>query len=264
MTFDEYIKNPMGSSVMTNRAMYHDMYSQKWDTIKVRENGLIIRTLYQKGDDFYIHFKIPSEVVPKFYYDTVVRFYIPKNKKTGTTTSTLSGYDVQFYSNDPSFVYTFAHAFKKNDMFIKDLEYKMSDQALKEKAREKNPKDELGYVKSLYFAYLETKSSGLFSKSKWEIAAKQYSKKVWDSTVTHADDKIAARQEQGAAISKREKRENNKERNSTSSAQSQRKTTSQSPNQSNFGHFKKTDYNTIAKARNNINKSIGRFKKSFK
>ena len=111
MTYDQYIKNPMGGSVVTNRQVLMDMYRQKWNNILVRENGQINYSIYKGADDFYVHLKIPSEVVPKFYYDTIARFYIDKHKTAGTLPANLNTYEVQFYSNDPSFVYTFTHAF---------------------------------------------------------------------------------------------------------------------------------------------------------
>jgi len=265
MTLEEYIKNPMGSSVMTNRQVYQQMYSEKWDAIKLKEDGLIKYTLYQSGEDYYVHLKIPSEVVPKFYYDTIVHFHPSKNKTSGVITKTLNDYDVQFYSNDPSFVYTFTHAFKKAGMFIKDLEYKMVTRALTDKAIEKNPKDEIGYVKSLYFAYLEIKSAGLLAKNKWEVKAKPYTKAVWDNTVEHADDKVRKRQEEGEKIAKRERRERNAERNAARGTSKASKTKTDSLNDPNFGKFKRTDFNTIAKAaKNNIQKSVGHFKKTIK
>lgn len=258
MTFDEYIKNPMQSSVMSNKDMYRQLYTSKWDSIKVRENGNIIYTLYKGSNDYYVHLKIPSEVVPKFYYDTVIRFMVPKGKGTVTKEKTLEHYDIQVYSNDPSFCYTFCYAFNSRNMFIKDLEGKMIKVCLTRKAIEKNPKNELGYVKSLYFAYLELKGSKLFEKIKYEANAKNYSKKEILSKVTHAADKVADRQQKGLEIEKREKRIANREKNIADG-----KTTSSTPatNLSGFGHFKKPISNIIAKPTSTIVKGFGHFKK---
>ena len=48
MTYDEYIQNPMGkkNAVMSNREMYRLMYTNKWNAIKLRENGFIKYELY--------------------------------------------------------------------------------------------------------------------------------------------------------------------------------------------------------------------------
>lgn len=256
MTLEEYVKNPQGSFTMSNKQMYNIMYSEKWNNLKVRENGFIMRTLYVDGEDYYVHFKIPSEVVPKFYYDTIIRFYY--DKKTGAIPASLSAYDVQFYSNDPSFVYTFAHAFNKRGMLIKDLIPKMSQLAIKQRAMERNPKDELGYVKSIYFAYLEIKQQALFNKNRWS-GAKAYNKRVWNDTVEHADDKIKDRQYKGAALEKKNKPKKSDEKKSTTTAPKETKKPFASPNQSNFGHFKRPDVNkTINDMKKNLKKSIGK------
>ena len=157
MTFDKYIDNPSGGSVFTNRNMYKTMYKDKFDKILLREQGAIKYALYIDKDNIdshYVHLKIPSEVISNFYYDVVIQLYT--NNNSIKNEASLRRYSVKFYSNDPAFVYTFAHSFNKNGLFISDLESKMSRQALRHKATVKNPKDDIWYVKSLFFAYLAT------------------------------------------------------------------------------------------------------------
>lgn len=208
MTFDEYIQNPGGkkNAAYSFKDMYRKMYTEKLDKLRVRENGIIKYALYITDTDFYIHMKIPSEVVPKFYYDTIARFTPPKGKGEVIQSQNLNNYDVQFYSNDPSFVYTFTHAFIKSDMFITDLEFKMNKLALKHVAKERNPQDQVGYVKSIFFMYLEMKRLNLFSKLRWNGVAQTYNKNIWKSTVEFADIKIKERQEKGEAIAKKNRR----------------------------------------------------------
>ncbi|HAU87396.1 MAG TPA: hypothetical protein DCW90_18500, partial [Lachnospiraceae bacterium] len=199
MTFEEYIQNPMGerNAVVSNRTMYGRYYQEKLDKIMVREAGQLHYKAYKDKSRYIIHIKIPSEVVPKFYYDVLIEFREPKEGVVGYD---LSKYKVRFYSNDPSFVFTFAHAFKKNGIFFSDFDDKMSEKALKEKADEKNPKDIVGYVKSLYFAYLVMQSRGLFSKLKY---LDPYSEVMVKRSIMPADKKIKERQEQGQALSKK-------------------------------------------------------------
>ncbi|MFA7156870.1 MAG: hypothetical protein WC123_04175, partial [Bacilli bacterium] len=174
MTYDEYIQNPMGikNSVISNREMYRSLYVGKLDKILVREVGKVKYFLYKDKNNFYVHMKVPSEVVDRFYYDTVIQFYTDKSELVASRT--LNDYYVNFYSNDPSFVFTFAHAFIKNDIFIKDLEPKMSKLAIKKNADIKNPTNQVGYVKSLYFEYLLMKQYGLFNKIQYETNASKY------------------------------------------------------------------------------------------
>lgn len=197
MSFDKYIDNPSGgATVITNRNMYKDMYKTKFDRVLLRESGNIEFKIYYTNDaddSYYIYMKIPSEVIENFYYDVVIRLFTTENKKKSN--ANLREYAVQFYSNDPAYVYTFAHAFSKNNLFIKDLEPKMSKTALKNAAKIKNPKNDIWYVKSLYFAYLAMERYHLFNRSILNQRGKKYNKKELLSLITYATEKIEARQE---------------------------------------------------------------------
>src|SRR5574344_1870298 len=153
MTYSDYIANPMGrkNAVFGQKEMFRTLYSLKFENIMVREMGKFDYTLYVDGksDTYVAHMKVPSEVIPKFYYDTIIKFYPPGD---GASKVTLEKYNVKFYSNDPAFVYTFAHAFIENEIFIDELLPKMSKESIDKVATEKNPKNEVGYVKSIYFA----------------------------------------------------------------------------------------------------------------
>lgn len=202
MTFDQYIQNPMGvaNAVISNRNMYRILYSEKLDKILVREAGNIEHYLYKDGDKYIAYLKIPSEVVDDFYYDVLIEFRPPKSAITGTT---LKDYLVRFYSNDPSFVFTFAHAFLKNNMFFTEYSDRMSKKALKEVAKEKNPKNQVGYVKSLYFAYLYMSKHGLFNKIRY---IDNYNEAATKREVMPADRKIEQRQEAQQKIDKEKKK----------------------------------------------------------
>lgn len=203
MTFDQYIQNPMGikNSVISNREMYRSMYTTKLNTILVRESGKVVYYCYKGKSKYYTYIKVPSEVIPDFYYDVVVEFTPPKDKKI--TDRTLRNYDVRFYSNDPSFVFTFAHAFIKNGIFIDTFKKKMSSEAVRKNANEKNPNNQVGYVKSLYFAYIIMEQRGLFNKLHY---VEQYNEKNLNSMIMEADKKIALRQSKQNELKAKNKR----------------------------------------------------------
>ena len=191
MTYEDYINNPMGikNSVMSNRTMYRNLYKDKLNKILVREAGKIDYSLYKDRSKYYCYMKIPSEMVSGVYYDVIVEFRKPTDKSKVIDT-TLKNYEVRFYSNDPSFMFTFCHAFVKHDMFIKSYSDKMSTKAIKEKAKEKNPQDIIGYVKSLYFMYLIMESKGLFNKIRY---VETYDEKRIKKNIMTADDKLQER-----------------------------------------------------------------------
>lgn len=205
MTFDEYINNPMGikNSVISNREMYRTMYMTKLDKILVRETGTITYKLYKDKNKYYCYMKIPSEVVPNFYYDVIAEFTEPKDKKIPLD-ATLKNYNVRFFSNDPSFVFTFCHAFIKNKLFITDYSDKMSKEAIKKRAVEKNPQEIVGYVKSLYFMYLIMRKKDLFLKIKYSDL---YNEKTVKKEIMEADKKIHLRQESSRKKSIEKKKE---------------------------------------------------------
>ena len=204
-TFDQYINNPQGmkNAVISHREMYRAMYSAKLDAIYVRENGKIDFIVYKSKKDYIVHMKIPSEAIENFSYDVVLPFR-PPNAAVELQPN-ITNYNVRFYSNDPSFVYTFAHAFRKNDLLIKDLEPRMSKEALKQVAKEKNPDNQIGYVKSLYFAYLIMENKNLFAKIRLDSMSNPYDKKELLSNVEDADTKIRERQEAKPTPKKKDK-----------------------------------------------------------
>lgn len=209
MTFDQYIANPMGikNAVFSNREIYRNLYTEKLDKILVREVGKIKYKLYRDGDEFLVYLKIPSEPIEKFYYDVVIQFYTDSDNISVKSSRSLKDYYVKFYSNDPSFVYTFAHAMLKNDMFIRDLVPRMSKEAVKKAATEKNPKNEIGYVKSIYFAYLIMRNYSLFEKINYETYGEKYNRKRLLEEIVHADIKIEARQLAQQELNKKNKKE---------------------------------------------------------
>ena len=208
ISFDKYIDNPSGGSAFTKRGMNKEMYKKKFSAVLLREQGKIVYKVYKDkdpADSYYIHLKIPSEVIENFYYDVVVRLFTTlSSKKSGTS---LREYEVQFYSNDPAFVYTFAHSFAKNKLFIPDLEAKMSKQALRSVAKVKNPKDDVWYVKSLFFAYLTMEKYNLFNRTVLDREAKTYSKRTLINNIEHADKKVKARQDAQAKLDAEKRKE---------------------------------------------------------
>ena len=166
MTFDEYIKNPSGrgSAVNPTRESSESMYQAKLnDTIS--KNGDIKYTCLKSSDNntYYIYFIIPSDSTKGFNYDVVVQLEATKGE--GVSKGSINKYTVKFFSNDPSFIFTYAHAYKTHGLLIPQLEKKLSMRVLLTKANVRNPDNTIGYVKTIYFAYLLMKKHNLFDKS---------------------------------------------------------------------------------------------------
>jgi hypothetical protein len=206
MTLDEYIQNPLGSSAVVSNIVKESVrrvYTEKFNNIMLRENGKVDYYKYKTEDNQYIiHIKVPSELVKNFYYDVVFKFFA--DEKVLDLGRSLNKYYFQVYSNDPAFVYTHAYVFNKNGLFLTDFKGKMSKQALTGKPKEKNPTEQLAYVKSIYLAYLFMSNRGLFKTITWKDA-EMYDPGRVASHIMHADQKVRLRQEEGEKLDKRKK-----------------------------------------------------------
>jgi len=214
MTFDQYIENPMGkhNAVFSQRESYRANYTTKYDQLMVRENGAFVYHLFydKSKDEYYCYIKIPSEGVKGFFYDVVIQFYTKDNVLR--TAPALEKYDVRFFSNDPAFVYTYAHVFYKEGMFIEVLKSKASKVSLKQAPNERNYYQTPGYVKSIYFAYLYMKSRNLFQKNTYHAAGAKYSRPALVNLVTDTDTKLAERDDAGKLAAAQRKVEREKQK----------------------------------------------------
>lgn len=193
MTFQQYIDNPLGkrNAVFSQRDMYKNLYTDKFNKLVLREAGKIVSMLYidKRLNRYIIHVKVPSESVKNYYYDAVVCFYT--HDPTVAASATLEGYNVQFFSNDPAFVFTYLRAFLKHGLFFEDCRPKSSKQALENDPTTTNPYELPGYSKILYFTYLYMKSKNLFQKHMFVNYGETYSKSKLLNNIEHTEVKLA-------------------------------------------------------------------------
>ena len=193
MTFNKYMDNPSGgTSTFTNRDMYRKMYKEKYDNLLVREQGKILYKIYKTNnatDSYFIHFKIPSENLANLYYDTVIELWTKDNLQKSA--ANLRMYNIRVYSNDQAFIFSFAYAFNKNGLFIKELKEKMNKTALTTKGDARNPRADIWYVKSLCFAYYTMERYNLFSRPMLNQNSIKYNHSEFLKAVMFSDDKMA-------------------------------------------------------------------------
>ena len=211
MTLDSYIANPLGKNNATFNAVSREAikndYMKKFDALMVREHGNIVYHLYhdEKNNKYYAHIKVPSETVNKFYYDVVFQFYTDQDVKEAG--KNLGSYYVKFFSNDPAFNYTYTYAFFHQNLIIPELKNKLGKRAKREKAKEKNPGESLGYSKIIYLGYLTLLNRGLLNRDRFVGESHMYSKGYLSSQVEDADIKIAQREREGEKVRKQKKKE---------------------------------------------------------
>ena len=222
MTFKQYIDNPMGrgSSIFSGREVYRREYTDKFDKLLLREAGNIYYRLYydDRNDHYFCYLKMPSETVENFYYDVVIKF-LPMDKKVNKGEQTLNNYRVQFYSDDPAFFYTYLHVFMEKDLFVDELKSKVPKAVSKDDQHIRNPAGVVGYVKTLYFAYLFMNMRNLFQKYIYKAYGEEYNRSKFIKEFEDMDKKLTTRQDLERELQKKkrleEKRKKEQEKNNT-------------------------------------------------
>ena len=106
--------------------------------------------------------------------------------------------------SDPAGFMEKVNAFMEKGLFIEELRYKMSQEAINRPATEKNPNDSVGYVKTIYFAYLYMKQRGLLKQVSFKSAEK-FDKNVFGSRIMIVDAKLELRADEEKKRDKRKK-----------------------------------------------------------
>ena len=208
ITLEEYISNPMGKGNNVVPAMFRETQKKDYDVrfhnLMVREHGKLQYYVYRDKDlnTWYIHIKVPSETVKEFYYDVVFKFYTDEKIKNGGRS--LNNWYVQFYSNDPAWIYTYSYAYTQKDLIIKELSAKMDKVAMTTPSKEKNPTNIINFSKIIFFGYVFMKERGLLNPLSLG-AAEPYNLRVLESNIEQAEEKISKRQEEGKHVSTRKK-----------------------------------------------------------
>ena len=208
MSLNQYILNPaLKSNAVLNastRELIKKSYESKFDNIMLRENGKITYYLFTEKEKtiYWAYIKVPSEVVHKFYYDVLFRF--TPNPEYGYTDD-LFKYNVQFFSNDPNFCFTFAYVFNKNDLLIPELKSRIGKEFLTKAPEVKNPTEQLSYEKAIYFAYLVMRDRKLNRILRFRSESKPLEPKFLLQNIVPAEEMIQRRQEEGQKYSKKKK-----------------------------------------------------------
>jgi hypothetical protein len=119
----------------------------------VQSNKIRLYAACQIEDSYYLHMKVPSESQKgsdgQYEYDVVVRFF--SDDPEVQAQPHLRSHYVQFYSNSPSFMYTYAYIYKQEDYLIKALYSKIDADYIDVKPEKTNPALKKSYDKSIYF-----------------------------------------------------------------------------------------------------------------
>jgi len=149
MNIRQYLDNPMGKgAIIQGKQLIIDDLDKRFE--KLSRDKEIDSDVYKDGNNYFFHVKIPSESERDNDYDVVVEFSPIDN--TSLSDETILNYNIRFFSNCPSFIFTYAYAYNDKDLFIDFLSKRLDEQVLKTAPVVKNPTNMVNFEKSIYFA----------------------------------------------------------------------------------------------------------------
>lgn len=149
MNIRQYLDNPMGKgAIIPGKQMIVDDLNKRYKSLT--SNKSIECKIYNSKEIYYFHLTIPSESERDNDYDVVIEFS-PKDK-TDKGDESIINYNIKFFSNCPSFIYTYAYAYNLNGIFIDFMTKKLQKEIFKKPPLVKNPNNIINFEKSLYFA----------------------------------------------------------------------------------------------------------------
>jgi hypothetical protein len=157
-TLKEFLDNPMGKGSMAipNRQMIKDDLSKRYDKLKKKKKFEI--NVYKAQDEYYFHILVPSESERDNTYDVVLYFTYDENNEYKYD-NFLNRYFIKFFSNCPSFTYTFAYVFNQYGFLVEGLRGKYKDEVIDQGPIVRNPGEIVSFEKSIYFACLAIQES---------------------------------------------------------------------------------------------------------
>lgn len=188
----EFLNNPAGKgSAVLNIKATKDKYQAKYDEICKQ----ISHKTYIVGKKYYIVVEIPSSV-KGIFYDVLLEFEPTKN----STGKSISDMKMRVFSNSPSFLYTFANAYNKQKIFIKECKGKLSTKMLSDIAKTRNPYGVLSYDFSVFAALFYIVNNGYTNITDLEtLGIKKASMSGVLDNIKNADKLQKTRKEQKAA-----------------------------------------------------------------
>lgn len=135
LTLMQYYNNPSGkgSAIVSGQKDTMDKYKNEVDK---NSDSISLKWYKHKNKMLIAHVKIPSGSVKEIFYDVLFQFDINLSKPHDI--KTLAEVPVKVFCNAPSFVYTYAYTFNKNNYIIPWLKNKYDKATLSKAPKIRN------------------------------------------------------------------------------------------------------------------------------
>lgn len=171
VTINQFLRNPAGkgSAAGARRDLIIADLNKRFDTLMKEAKKDFKMEVFQENNNYFFVFKIPSEhftnsklIKDKLLYDVVIQL-LPIGDAHNDLT--LNRYAVKVFSNAPNFTFTYAYVYNKDGIIIDFLKNKLPNLALTKPPEIRNPHQEYGFEKSVYFALLYITTGKYSTKS---------------------------------------------------------------------------------------------------
>ncbi len=146
MTISEYLQNPFGkgSAFGYNKQLVVNL-NKEFETLVEK----ITYKIYRYRDSVIYHVVIPSTKKDDVSYDVIIEV---ETKRLHEGAATVDNLDFKCFSNCPSFIFTYAHVFRKYKMLCEWLLDKYNEEVRKNAPEVRNRFNVIGVERSLYLA----------------------------------------------------------------------------------------------------------------
>lgn len=150
MKIKEFLNNPVGKgAIVPGKDIILTNLDYRLEVL-LRYKKININ-VYTQEENVYYHLEIPTESRERENtYDIIIKF--KPTSQANILDKSYKQYDIEFFSNCPSFTYTYAYVAKLNGYLIPEFENKYEEIVLKYPPVSRNPGLTFGYEKSIYFA----------------------------------------------------------------------------------------------------------------
>lgn len=148
MTIADYLQNPYGKgSAISNVTTQKENLVREYNELQTR---FVTRIYLYRGEAIF-HVVVPSRNRGDQTYDVVLQIHMEDTKDVSINLETTP---MLVFSNCPSFIYTYANAFREKGLNIKWLDSKYRREVQRRAATTKNEYGIIGLERSLYLACL--------------------------------------------------------------------------------------------------------------
>lgn len=143
-TLEGFLEAPFGK-----KEPKQNDYEKKYQALKSRKR-IHMEACTEVDGTYLVHIKVGSDTNANTFYDVILHFFTDDNSVKKDVS--FRRYYVKFFSNSPSFIYTYATLYKMNGIMVDALVDKL-DAVYGDKLPEKsNPDLKVSFDKSIYAA----------------------------------------------------------------------------------------------------------------